>query len=109
MAVDDAAAAALPSATTRACRAEIKANRATKGKKTTPTHCITTSIFARRRAEVVTGADMTRSGASSPEIAIQARPPASCPAVMIKTGMRTIDALLLSPRVRHKSKAGGNR
>src|SRR5262245_29119093 len=107
MAVEDAAAAALPRATTMAWRTEINASRPANGRITTPTHCITTSIFARRRRGSVNGADSTRSGASAPEIVSQASPPASCPADMIRTGTRTIEGMALRPRLPQSSIAGG--
>ena len=56
-----------------------------------------------------TGAVAMRSGASSPEIASQANPPASCPAAMTKTGTNRTSASLPSAKLRHSSNPGGNR
>ena len=53
---------------------------------------MTASILARTIWRAATGAVATSSGASSPEIASQASPPASCPAAMTSTGTSTTTA-----------------
>ena len=67
---------------------------ATNGAKIIAMAPSTASIFARRMKRDGTGAVATSSGASSPEIASHANPPASCPAAMTSTGTRTSSAPL---------------
>jgi hypothetical protein len=70
----------------------------------------TASTFARRMARAAIGAAAMRSGASSPEIVSQARPPASCPAAMTSTGTSRLNAPSpLFEKLRHSSTAGGTR
>ena len=67
---------------------------AAAGRARTPARCTpsTASIFARTICRGVSGAVAMRSGASSPEMASQARPPASCPAAITRTGTSSDDA-----------------
>ncbi len=58
---------------------------------------MTASTLARTMPPAGTGALATRSGASSPEIASHASPPASCPAAITRTGTSTTSASV-SPR-----------
>ena len=58
----------------------------TIGLKTIAMPPATASALARHTRAAVTGAEAIRSGASSPEMASQASPPANCPAAMISTG-----------------------
>ena len=69
---------------------------------------ITASIFARTIWPAGMGAVATRSGASSPEMASQESPPASCPAAITRTGTRTSSAPPPS-KLRQSRKAGGSR
>ena len=59
------------------------ARATTNGPKTIAIAPITASVLARSTQAFVTGAEAIRSGASSPETASHARPPANCPAAMI--------------------------
>src|SRR5882724_9140832 len=74
MAVAETVAARMPTAETRAPKGAATARAATKGAKTRAIPPITASIFARSTWRAETGADAMRSGASSPEMASQARP-----------------------------------
>ena len=65
------------------------ASTATIGANTRAMAPMTASILARRMRRAVIGAVATRSGASSPEMASQARPPASWPAAITITGIST--------------------
>src|ERR1700721_1645770 len=77
MAVAEIAAAAMPKAATVAPIGETKPRAITKGQNTITIAPITASIFAHNNREAGTGAEATRSGASSPEMVSQASPPAS--------------------------------
>src|SRR5580658_11235821 len=76
----------MPQAATKACQSEANASTASKGVNTTAITPSTASTLARRIKLDGTGAVATRSGASSPDIASQARPPASWPAAITSTG-----------------------
>ena len=69
-------------------RQPARSRRRTAGTRA-PIAPITASILARTIRAAATGAVATSSGASSPEIASQARPPASCPAAITSTGTST--------------------
>ena len=72
-----AAAVRMPSAETKAANGDSKASTATIGANTSAIMPITASILARSARRGAIGALAIRSGASSPEIDSQARPPAS--------------------------------
>ena len=59
--------------------------------------------------DLVTGAVATSSGASSPEIASQASPPANWPEAMTSTGTTTAGRVPDDPKPFHSMKAGGTR
>jgi hypothetical protein len=109
MNVAEAAAVATPTAVTSADMGATTAMATTKGPKTMAVAPITASVLARITQAFFIGAEAIRSGASSPEIASQARPPANCPAAMISIGTSSVDAPLPSWKLRHKMKAGGTR
>ena len=100
---------AMPSADAMASRGEASAIARTNGANTTATLPVTASILARITQLSGIGAVATRSGASSPEIASQARPPASWPAAITSTGTSSTTSSLPLPKARHSISAGGRR
>ena len=70
---------------------------------------ITASTLARVTASGLTGAVITRSGASSPEMASQASAPPSWPPTVVSTMTTTTSAPVASPKLRMSSSAGGTR
>src|SRR5580704_13711816 len=109
IAVAAVVAMTMPPLATGACQGESTARTATSGANTKAMTPSTASTLARRIKLAGTGAVATRSGASSPEIASQARPPASWPAAMTRTGTSKLYAPLPSSKLRHSSTAGGMR
>src|SRR5580704_17949552 len=99
----------MPPLATSACQGDKMARTATNGANTKAMTPSTASTLARRIKLAGTGAVATRSGASSPEIASQARPPASWPAAMTRTGTSKLYAPLPSSKLRHSRTAGGMR
>jgi hypothetical protein len=73
-------AAVIPSAVTTAQIGATNARATMKGPKMIAVTPITASVLARTAQAFVTGGEAMRSGASSPEIASQARLPANFPA-----------------------------
>ena len=89
MSVAAADAVSTPSAATSAANGASKASTTIIGAKTSAIMPITASILARKTRPGAIGALAMRSGASSPEIDSQARPPASWPAAITTTGIST--------------------
>ena len=81
----------------------------TNGANTSATLPVTASILARTIQCDGTGAVATRSGASSPEMASQASPPASWPAAITSTGTSSTRSSLWLPNARHSISPGGSR
>jgi hypothetical protein len=107
--VADAEAIATPPVATTAGQGAIAASARSNGANTSAIAPITASIFACRIARGGTGADATRSGASSPDTASQASPPASWPAPITSTGTTRMYAAAPEPKLFHNSSAGGSR
>src|SRR6202166_1810926 len=109
IAVADAEAIATPSTVMAACGSEANANATISGANSTPIAINTTSILARVTCVDGSGAVVTRSAASSPEIVSHARPPASWPAAITTTGVISTMAAELPAKLRHSISAGGTR
>src|ERR1700722_5711731 len=90
IAVAAVVAMTIPPLAASACQGERIARTATIGANTTAMTLSTALTLARRIKLAGAGAVATRSGASSPEIASQARPPASWPAAMTRTGTKRL-------------------
>ena len=71
---------------------EASSQRGDKGKKDDADALHDGFDLGAEKPRRATGADPTRSGASSPDMVSQASPPASWPAAMISTGTSTIAA-----------------
>ena len=91
IAVADAAAMATKQAVTSASSGEMIASASTNGTNTSATAESTASILARTIQPGRAGEVATRSGASSPEIASHASPPASWPPAITSSGTSTTD------------------
>ena len=90
MSVAAAAAARTPSAATSAPRQRIEGQHDDDRREHQRDHADHRfDLGAQRRGAAAIGALATRSGASSPEIDSQARPPASWPAAITTTGIST--------------------
>src|SRR5580704_2546327 len=109
IAVAAVVAMTMPPLATSACQGESTARTATSGANTKAMTPSTASTLARRIKLAGTGAVATRSGASSPEIASQARPPASWPAAMTRTGQKQILRAVAAVKTPHSRTAGGMR
>src|SRR5438874_3691565 len=109
IAVAEAAATMTPSAVTTACGSKANSSANISGANIRPIAISTTSILVRIMRDGDSGALVTRSAASSPEIVSHARPPASWPAAITTTGVISTMASVLSAKLRHSITAGGTR
>src|SRR5215472_6498447 len=107
--VAETLATAMPMAATSAAKGALTASARRKGAKTRDIAVMTAPVLARCARVAERGAEATRSGASSPEIASQARAPPSCPAAVTRTGTTRTDASRPVPKLRHNRNAGGTR
>src|SRR5579863_2890672 len=94
-------------AVTASCSGAVNASAATSGVKITPIVISTTSILARITDDGGSGAVVTRSAASSPDIVNHASPPASWPAAITSTGVISTTAVERSAKLRHSISPGG--
>ncbi len=107
--VADPAPISVKIAAIMAANGDSSARQTVSGPKTKTTTANTASTYARVTCLGRIGAEAMRSGASSPEMASQARPPASCPAAMINTGTSSAGASMPAAKLRHSNSAGGSR
>src|SRR5262249_40024118 len=107
--VADMAEMTMPTTAIAASRGDASPITATKGLNTISTLRITASVLARMTKLGGMGAVATRSGASPPEIADQARAPGRGPAAHTSTGTSSITSLEFAPKARHSIKPGGTR